>query len=203
MATSTNLAMTLLETTQPQPETAVNVALNILDAAVGGKYMQWLPARDWQPSATGGCAALATIATAGGQPDIQSLDFDATTGESAQCQIALPRGWNLGTVTFEIVWSHAATATNFGTAWSLSGLAVSDGQLIAQGFGGTVLVTDTGGTTNNHYRSPESAALTIANTPALHDLLLLKVERNPGNASDTLAIDARLHGVRLFWTRTS
>lgn len=203
MATSTNLTMTLLETTQPQPETAVNVALNILDAAVGGKHMEWIPARDWQPSATGGCAALATIATSAGQPDIQSLDFDATTAETAQCQIALPRGWNLGTVTFEVVWSHAATTTNFGVAWKLSGMAVSDSQLIAQAFGTAITVTDTGGTTNNNYRSPESAVMTIENTPALHDMILLKVERDPANGSDTMAIDARLHGVRLFWTRTS
>lgn len=195
--------MTLLETTQPQPETAVNVALNILDAAVGGKYMKWIPARDWQPSATAGCAALATIASAAGQPDIQTLDFDATTAESAQCQIALERGWNLGTVTFEVEWSHAATATNFGTAWKLSGVAVSDGQLVAQNFGTAITATDTGGTTNNKYRTAESAAVTIANTPALHDVIFLKIERDPANGSDTMAIDARLHGVRLFWTKTS
>lgn len=203
MATSTNLAMTLLETTQPQPETAVNVALNVLDAAVGGKHIQWIPAREWQPSATGGCAALATIATTSTQPDIQSLDFDATTAETAQCQIALPRGWNLGTVTYEVVWSHAATTTNFGVAWKLSGVAVSDDQLVAQNFGTAITVTDTGGTTNDAYRTAESAAVTIANTPALHDVIFLRIERDPANGSDTMAIDARLHGVRLFWTRTS
>ena len=203
MATTTNLLITKLDNSTNQPEVLVNTALDSLDAAVGGKYMRWIPARDWQPSATSGCAALATIASAAGQPDIQTLDFDATTAESAQCQIALERGWNLGTVTFEVEWSHAATATNFGTAWKLSGVAVSDNQLVAQNFGTAITVTDTGGTTNNKYRTAESAAMTIANTPALHDVIFLKIERDPANGSDTMAIDARLHGVRLFWTKTS
>ncbi len=203
MATTTNLVITKLDNSTNQPEVLVNTALDSLDAAVGGKYMQFIPAREWQPAATGGCAALATITIASNQPDSQSLDFDATTLEAAQCQIALPRGWNLGTVTFEAVWSHAATTTNFGVAWRLRGLALSDAQTMAQAFGTAITVTDTGGTTNMHYRTAESAAMTIANTPALHDTIFLEIARDPANGSDTMAIDARLHGVRLFWTKTS
>lgn len=174
--------------------------VRLADKNMTGKQMLWIPARDWQPSATGGCAALATIASAAGQPDIQTLDFDTTTQESAQYVWSPPRDWNLGTVTFEAIWSHASTATNFGVAWQLQGLAVSDNEAIPQNFGTVQTVTDTGGTTDRHYRSPESAAITIAGTPAQHDTVFLRLLRDPANGADTLAIDARLVGVRLFYT---
>src|SRR5574343_134708 len=52
-----------------------------------GRTARWIPARDMSPSASGGCAALATIASAANQPDIQTLDFDATTQEFAQFSV--------------------------------------------------------------------------------------------------------------------
>lgn len=174
--------------------------VRVIDKNIVGKKFDWLPARYWQPSASGGCAALATIATSAGQPDIQSLDFDSTTAEHAQLVWSPPRDWNLGTITFEAIWSHPATVTNFGVAWQLQALAVSDNEAINQNFGTAQTVTDTGGTTDRAYRSPESAAITIAGTPAQHDTIFLRVLRDPANGSDNLAVDARLHGIRLFYT---
>ncbi len=76
-----------------------------------GRHAIWIAAGSITPSATGGCAALATIASAANQPDIQTLDFDATTQEYAQFSIRMPKSWNEGTVTFVPEWSHAATTT--------------------------------------------------------------------------------------------
>lgn len=60
------------------------------------------------------------------------------------------------------------------------------------------MVTDTGGTTNNYYRSARSAAVTIAGTPSAGDIVYFKITRVTANAGDTLAIDAALVGVRLY-----
>jgi hypothetical protein len=168
-----------------------------------GRMAIWIPAREMSPSASGGCAALATIASAANQPDIQSLDFDTTTQEFAQFSLLMPKRWNLGTVTFVPVWSHAATATNFGVVWQLQGVAVSNDDAIAAAYGTAVTSTDTGGTTNDLYMGPESAAITIAGTPAAQDMVFFRVGRVPANGSDTLAIDARLHGVMLYITTQS
>jgi hypothetical protein len=169
-------------------------------AATAGKHSMWVAAGSITQSATGGCAALATIASAANQPDIQTLDFDATTQEYAQFSIRMPKSWDEGTVTFVPVWSHAATTTNFGVVWDLQGYAASDDDAIATAFGTAQTSTDTGGTTNDVYMGPESSAITIAGTPAAEDLVFFRLSRVTGNGSDTMAIDARLHGITLYVT---
>jgi len=153
-----------------------------------------------RPSATGGCAPLATVASAANQPDIVTLDFDPTTQEYAQFCIPMPKSWNEGTVTFVPIWSHAATTTNFGVVWDLQGIALSNDDAIAQAFGTAVTSTDTGGTTNDLYAGPESAAVTIAGTPAAEDVVMFRLSRVTGDGGDTMAIDARLHGIVLYIT---
>lgn len=165
-----------------------------------GKQSIYIPAGAMAPSASGGCAALATVTSAANQPDIVSLDFDTTTVEYAQFAVAMPKKWNESTVTFKVYWSHAATTTNFGVAWSLQGLAVSDDDAIAQAYGTAITVTDTGGTTNDLYVTSESSAVTIAGTPAAEDMVFFRVARETGNGSDNMAIDARLMGIMLYIT---
>ena len=62
------------------------------------------------------------------------------------------------------------------------------------------VVTDTGGTANRLYVSPETPAMTVAGTPADGDTVFFRVYRKAADAADTLAIVSRLHGVDLFIT---
>lgn len=156
-----------------------------------------------RPSSTGGCATATAIASAANQPDIVTCDFDATTQEYAQFAIPMPKSWNEGTVTALFRWSHAATTTNFGVVWNLQAVAVSDDDTIAVAFGAAQQVADTGGTTNDLYVTSETAAITIAGTPQAGDTVFFRVSRVTGDASDTMAIDARLHSVTLFITTDS
>lgn len=162
-----------------------------------GRAELWVPASAMRPSASGGCAALATIASAANQPDISTLDFDATAQEFAQFSLVLPKRWNRGTVTFAPVWSHAAAAS-YGVVWELQAVAVSNDDAIAVAFGAAQASTDTGGTTNDVYVGPESAAITVAGTPVAGDLVCFRLARAPANGGDTLNVDARLHGVMLY-----
>lgn len=164
-----------------------------------GKQTIWFPAGSMTPRTTEG-AASGTIETTTNRVMIKTLDFDTATQEFAQFSVQMPKGWNEGTVTFLAVWSHAATATNFGVAWSLAGLALSDDDAQDTAFGTAIVVTDTGGTTNDLYRTAESAAVTIGNTPAEGDVVVFQVARVPADGADTMAIDARLHGIALFYT---
>lgn len=165
-----------------------------------GKHAMWIAAGSMTPSATGGCAPLATIASAANQPDIQTLNFDATTQEYGQFSVRMPKSWNEGTVTFVPVVSHAATTTNFGMVFDLQAVSVSNDDGIAVAFGTAQTSTITGGTTNDIYIGPESSAITIAGTPAAEDMVFFRISRVTGNGSDTMAIDARLHGITLFIT---
>jgi len=165
-----------------------------------GKHAIYIAAGSITPSVSGGCEQLATVATSSNQPDLQTLNFDPTTQEYAQFGIAMPKSWNEGTVTFVPYWSHASTTTNFGVVWSLQGVAVSNDDAIAQAFGTAQTSTDTGGTTTDMYIGPESSAITIGGTPAAEDFVFFRVSRVTGDAGDTMAIDARLHGIVLFIT---
>jgi hypothetical protein len=129
-----------------------------------------------------------------------TLDFDATTSESAQFSMIMPNSWNEGTITFQPVWSHASTTTNFGVVWELSAVALSDGDAGDVAFGTGQTSTDTGGTTNDIFIGPESSAITGGGTPAAGDWVMFKVARLTANGSDTMAVDARLHAIRLFIT---
>ena len=163
----------------------------------------FVPAAAMRPSVSGGCAPLALIATAANQPDLSTLDFDTTTAEYAQFWIRMPKGWDYGTITAKFLWSHAATDTNFGVAWSLQGVAVANDGTMAVNYGTKQTAVDTGGTTNDLYVSSATSAITIDGTPADDKMLAFRVERTVGDGGDTMAIDARLHGVVIFWTRNT
>lgn len=165
-----------------------------------GKHAIFVAAGSISPSVTGGCAALAAVASGANLPDIRSLDFDATTQEFAQFALTMPKSWNEGTITFAPIWSHAATATNFGVVWQLQGIAVSDNEAIGTAYGTAQTSTDTGGTTDKLYMGPESSAITIAGSPAAQDTVFLRVARVPADGSDTMAIDARLVGIVVYIT---
>jgi len=168
--------------------------------STAGKHLVYIAAGAMAPRVANGCAPLTRIGTATGKPDIASLDFDATSQEFAEFAIGMPKSWNEGTVTFQPVWSHAATTTNFGVVWQLQGLAVGDDDQIPVSFGSAATSTDTGGTTDDLYVGPESAAITIGGSPAAQDMVFFRVARNPSDGSDTMAIDARLLGIRLYIT---
>lgn len=166
-----------------------------------GKHAVYIAAGAMQPSVSGGCAALASIASAANQPDIVTLDFDKDTVEYAQFGFVMPKSWNEGTITARFLWSHAATATNFGVVWQLQAVAVGNDDAIAAAFGTAQSIADTGGTTNDLYRTDETPAITVGGTPQAEDMVFFRVSRlATDGTNDTLAVDARLHGIELFIT---
>lgn len=168
-------------------------------ARATGKQTIFIPASAMLPRITNG-PSLGSLETATNRVNVSTLDFDPATQEFAQFQIAMPKSWDEGTVTYEVIWYHPATTVNFGVVWSLAGVALSDTNALDTAFGTAVQVTDTGGTTNALYDSPESGAVTIGNAPAENDYVIFQIARVPADGSDTMAVDARLLGIRLFYT---
>jgi hypothetical protein len=151
------------------------------------------------PAITSG-AALNSVETSTNKIVLKTLDFDAAATEKAQFTVRMPKSWDLGTVTAAFSWSHAATTTNFGTSFGLQAVAISNDDAIDAAFGTAVYAVDTGGTTDDLYVTPTTAAITIAGTPAAEDYVVFQVLRKHDEAGDTLAVDARLHGVTLYYT---
>jgi hypothetical protein len=163
-----------------------------------GKQTMFIPAAAMVPRITNG-PSDGIGETATNRVMRRTLDYDAATAEFSQFAIAMPKSWDESTVTFQAIWSHPSTSTNFGVVWSLAGVANSDTDALEAAFGTAVNVTDTGGTTDTLYISAESSAVTIAGTPAELDQITLQIGRVPSDGSDTMAVDARLHGIRLFY----
>jgi hypothetical protein len=164
-----------------------------------GKQMIPITASGMTSRTTNGAAAGSVEMTTNKNMFV-TLDFDTSTQEFAQFVMPMPDLWNEGTVTFRPIWSHASTTTNFGVVWSLAAVAMSDDDAGDVAFGTAQTSTDTGGTTNDIYIGPESAAITVAGSPPAGDLVMFQVARVPANGSDTMAIDARLHAIKLYIT---
>jgi hypothetical protein len=164
-----------------------------------GQETIWVPAGSMTPNTTNGPSS-ATAETATNKVMVPTLDFDATTQESAQFMVQMPKSWDEGTIIAQFIWCHGATTTNFGVVWDIAAVALSDTNALDTAFGTAVTATDTGGTTDNVYASPETAEMTVGNSPAAEDLVVFRVRRAPANGSDTMAVDAKLIGVKLHYT---
>lgn len=164
-----------------------------------GKETIWAPASAMTVRTTNG-AAVGTVETTTNKIMLSTLDFDTTTQEFAQLHVRMPKSWDEGTVTATFTWSHASTSTNFGVVWALEAVALSDGDAGDAAVGTAQQVADTGGTTNMVYITSETSAITIAGSPAAEDWVAFQIKRVPSDASDTMSIDARLHGVTIYFT---
>lgn len=177
------------------------------DAAHTGEWVAligqlFLTAAGGWPSVTSGCAVPTATERATNKQTLYTLDFDTTTKEYAEFTVAMPSDWNGGTVTAVFYWTHAATTTNFGVCWGLQGEAYANDETLDLAVGTAQEAVDTGGTTDDLYVSPATAAITIAGTPAANELVQFRVYRAPADAGDNMAVDAKLIGIMLNYTRS-
>lgn len=162
-----------------------------------GKIAVPIPASAMVPNTTNG-AAQGTTETSTNKVMIRTLDFDTTTQEGAQFSIPMPKGWNEGTVTFEPIWT--ADSGSGGVVWELRAVALSNDDALDTAFGTGQTSTDTLIAAGDVHIGPESAAITIGGSPAEGDMVFFQIRRVPANGSDTLGVDARLLGIRLYIT---
>ena len=167
-----------------------------LPVKVAGKESMWIPSLAMNTTVTNGCAPHATVETTSGRPDMIVLDFDKDADEFAQFQIAFPKSWDEGTITFQVYWAGIAATTN--CVWTLQGVAISDNETIDVVYGTAVAVDDAAqGAVEELLVSAESGAVTIAGTPAVGDICYFRIGRDI--SEDNMAGDARLLGIKLFF----
>ena len=166
---------------------------------VAGTETIWIPAAAMYGSSTNGADAQ-QVETTATRPDLKVLDFDASTAEYAQFSIAMPKSWNLGTVTFQAWWSPGNTNTG-DCIFGLQGVSCSDSDTADVVFGTAQEVTDAGiGTVEDVQVTGTSSAITIAGSPADDDLTFFQLYRDAADGSDTFTGDARLLGIKLYFT---
>ncbi len=167
---------------------------------IAGKETIWIPANAMTPTESNGCADITKVETTAGRPDLNVLDFDASSDEHAQFSVAFPKQWNLGTITFQCFWTSTATDTD-GVSWGLQGVGMGDNETQDAAYGTAIVVDDAcQSAAEELYVTAESSAVTIAGTPADDDLTYFRIFRDVSDANDTAAEDARLIGCKIFYT---
>ena len=173
---------------------------NVSAVKIAGKETIWVPAVAMYPNTTNGAEAAQVELSNG--PEIKVLDFDKDSDENAQFAVAFPKSWNAGTVTFQAFFT--ATSTNTGTAkFVLAGVALADNGDLNTVFGTAVgpAAKAHSGTSNDLDVTAESGAVTIAGSPGDDEYVFFQITRDV--SEDNLTADARLLGVKLFFTTDS
>ena len=177
---------------------AVDGGDNTAAIKIAGKETIWVPASAMYPNTTNGCADLEQVELSNG-PEIKTLDFDKDSDEFAQFAVAFPKSWNESTVTFQAYFT--ADSTNTGTvSWALNGVSCADNDTINVAFGTAVAPTAKAhsGTANDLDVTAESGAVTIAGSPSTDEQVFFQIQRDV--SEDSLTADAKLLGIKLFFT---
>ena len=186
--------------TEPQSN---NIGTVVMDPRIAGGSVTFLGGASTfnalQVRANDGATFNVNVTTDVGNMTLD-CDFDNGADEHAQFSVAFPKQWNLGTVTFQVFWTSTATDTD-GVAWALQGVGVADSGTIDVAYGTAVVVTDDAiSAAEDLYVTAESGAVTIAGTPADDELTFFRVFRDVSDANDDMTEDARLLGIKIFYT---
>ncbi len=166
---------------------------------IAGKETMWIPATAFYLPTTNPADA-ASVETTATRPELKVVDFDASTAQYVQFAIAMPKSWNLGTVTYQVFWSPSTTNTG-NCIFGLQGVSCSEGDTADVAFGTAQEVTDAGiGTVEDVQMTAESSAITIAGSPADDDQTFFQLYRDAADGSDSFTGEARVLGIKLFYT---
>ena len=125
---------------------------------------------------------------------LQTLNFDATANEYCYLVFRIPKKWKT-TINPRIhfLWTHSATTINFDVLFKTQiNSSIVEGDGAGTGWKVATTMSDTGGNTDTAYVISAFIDFGLA-SPG--DLCHLTLYRDAVNGSDTLAVDARLHGV--------
>jgi hypothetical protein len=133
----------------------------------------------------------------GSNTQLGTMDFADSSDLSAQVHFKLPSDWT-GTVAASIKWLTSATSGD--VVWQLSTICVADAETSDPAFNTASTVTDTAKGTTVQQNDASIATVTVTGCAA-GELMFLKIQRNSGHASDSLAATARLIGLELTYRR--
>jgi len=166
---------------------------------IAGKETIWVPAPAMYGPTTNPADAE-QVETTATRPDMKVFDFDAGTKQYTQFSIAMPKSWNESTLTYQVYWAPSSTNTG-DCIFGLQGVACADGDTIDVAYGTAIEVTDAGiGTVEDQQITSESSAMTVAGSPAAGEQTYFQLYRDAADGSDTFTGEARVLGVKIFYT---
>lgn len=169
------------------------------NSLINGVWHKQLWIGGWKPKLTSGCGDQEQLELATNKNVVDYCPFDKDTIEYAYANVALPQDYAGGVIYAKPYWLHPA-ATAFKVSWGLQGVAVSNDDALDIAQGTAVYSNDEGGTTNDLYVGPLTAAITIAGNPAAGDLVQFVASRKADDTTnDTLNVDGYLLGWMIWY----
>jgi len=166
-----------------------------LEACNTPKRTIFLSAGAGMPNETSGCEAWAQTELATNDIQIGYLEFKTAVDTKAQWIFVMPDNYDGSTITAKIYWTYSTGSGD--VKFGIKGGSFADNDALDQALGTQVTVTDTGITANDLHVTAETSAITLANTPAGGDLIVIQLSRLGTDASDTHGGSALLLGVKL------
>ena len=165
-----------------------------------GQHTIFVPAAAMEPAASTAPAANNVVEIGTSLFAARTLDFAAGADNYAYFGIQMPKSWDVSeALILQYVWS--ATSSNTETVmWGAAALSLRDDSSLTEGFAAATplgAVDVNTAAANDIYITPE-VSITVTNTPAKEDYVMFEISRIVG--SDSLAVAARLHGIKIHYT---
>ena len=165
-----------------------------------GQHTIFVPAAAMEPAVTTAPAANNVVEIGTSLFAARTLDFATGADNYAYFGIQMPKSWDVSeALILQYVWS--ATSSNTETVmWGAAALSLRDDSSLTEGFAAATplgAVDVNTAAANDIYITPE-VSITVTNTPAKEDYVMFEISRIVG--SDSLAVAARLHGIKIHYT---
>lgn len=168
------------------------------DGGTIGQQTVYVPAAAMEAAVTTAPAASNAVEIGTSLFAARTMDFATGADDFCYFQIQMPKSWDAGTLICQFVWSATGTTGNT-VLWAIAAVALGDDEVLTTAFPAAVSpAADTNSTTADDLMISAEVTVTVGDTPAAENFVMFEVSRDV--SGDTLAEDARLHGIRIHYT---
>jgi hypothetical protein len=187
--------------TDPVTLAAFSSSTGNLVGAKGGSIGQqtiWVPAGAMEAAVTTAGATSNAVEIGTSLFAARTMDFATGADDFCYFGIQMPKSWDAGTLVCQFVWSATGTTANT-VLWGIAATSLGNDEVLTTAFAApTSPAADTNSTTADDLMVSAEVTVTVGSTPTAEDYVIFEVSRDV--SGDTLAEDARLHGIKIHYT---
>ena len=166
-----------------------------------GQHTIWVPANAMEAAVTTAAATSNAVEIGTSLFAARTMDFATGADDFCYFGIQMPKSWDAGTLVCQFVWSATGTTANT-VLWAIAATSLGNDEVLTTAFATpTSPAADTNSTTADDLMISAEVTLTVGSTPTEEDFVIFEVSRDV--SGDTLAEDARLHGIKIHYTTDS
>jgi len=163
-----------------------------------GQHTIWVPAAAMEAAVTTAAATSNAVEIGTSLFAARTMDFATGADDFCYFGIQMPKSWGAGTLVCQFVWSATGTTANT-VLWGIAATSLGNDEVLTTAFAAPTLATlDTNSTTADDLMVSAEVTVTVGSTPTAEDYVIFEVSRDV--SGDTLAEDARLHGIKIHYT---